>query len=96
MFLLSLLMSLLRNNNEIEKLMSAYVIKERKMIRKGGFKTYKKTVRNTCMLLQQPKLLYCTYWQEKVQILLHLWVFSIGSVLGNRPFESDMWSFLLL
>jgi hypothetical protein len=35
-------MSLLRNNNEIEKLMSAYVIKERKKIRKVGFKTYKK------------------------------------------------------
>jgi len=69
MFLPSLLMSLLRNNNEIKKLTSAYVIKEKKDIRKGGFETYKKTLHNTCMLLQQPKLLYCTYWPEKVQIL---------------------------
>jgi hypothetical protein len=69
MFLLSLMMSLLRNNNEIKKLTSAYVIKEKKKIRKGGFKTYQKTLHNTCMLLQQPKLLYCAYWPEKVQIL---------------------------
>jgi len=66
MFLLSFLMSLLRNNNEIEKLTSDYVTKKKKKIRKGGFETYQKTLHNTCMLLQQPKLLYCTYWQEKV------------------------------
>jgi hypothetical protein len=58
MFLLSLLMSLLRNNSEIKQLTSAYVIKEKKMIWKGGFKTYQKTLHSTCMLLQQPKLLY--------------------------------------